>query len=196
MFIIDILFIASPLFGFIPQIYKNEVTYKPFLSLINIMTAIIKIFDWFYKKYDKVIFIQNFFIIFLHLLLVHNNKIKTVNRYGFEDNKFFYILKRISALIFLLFILDNLKLSFMFNYLALFLDVFTTYAHFIVYREDPQKPIELFAVWILGDFIKIYFNVFVYKTPTLYTLAVFTQLFFDLLTVFTQAKMPLDMEYY
>ncbi|ORD94547.1 hypothetical protein ECANGB1_536 [Enterospora canceri] len=94
-----------------------------------------------------------------------------------------------------LFILQMLELGFIFNGLALIFDVLTTYLHYVLYRDDPKKPNELFLAWILGDFIKIYFNIFVYRSPLLYTCAILSQLVFDVLTVLSAPTPKIDVSY-
>lgn len=171
------------------------VVYKTFLSLLNILIAFVKIFDYSYRKYDTVILYQNYFIIFLHLFLIQQNNCKAYNRFGFEENKLQYVFKKVGVLIIALLTLQMMDFGFIFNYVALILDVLTTYAHFLIYKEDPQKPVELFFAWIFGDFIKLYFNTFVYKTPLFYTFAIITQLVFDVLTIFSATKVPIDVVY-
>lgn len=53
-------------------------------------------------------------------------------------------------------ILSLFNLSFTFSFLAAFLDVMITLLQIHIYKSDKEKPRETFAVWVLGDLIKIW----------------------------------------
>ena len=193
--LMNILFILSPTFGFVPQITRKNILYKPFLSLLNILTALDKTFDYFYKKYDRTIFYQNITTILLHSYLIYHNKHKQYNRHYIEESHVRPIILKCSGFILFLVFLQLCSFGFLFTLIALFMDVGTTYAHFLVYKEDVDKPIELFIVWVIGDALRVIFNIFIYKTPILYSIAAIIQLVFDLLTMGSQGKLKMDVFY-
>lgn len=175
MLLINILFAISPTFGFIPQIYKRRIIYKPYLSLLNIYIALIRIVDYIHKKYNKTLLYQNVIAIILHVYLISLNTNKNYRMAG--------IIKSIGLVALGLIILGKSGLYILFQQCALLLDIFATYIHYNIYKDDPKRPFELFIVWMIGDFIRVYFYIIVYKAPFLYICGVIIQTIFNILTV-------------
>lgn len=195
MFLINALFISSPIFGFLPQIHKNKIVYKPYLSLLNIFVSVIKIFDWFSHPYNNIILIQCIFLILLHMLLIYKNVHRKLDHNNMEMSFVEYCIKRIGICVGILSLLALLKMSFIFSFSAVSLEVYISYLQFLMYRNDPFRPRELFLMWVTGDMIKIYFNIFYYKSPVAYTCAIIIQTVFDLMTILSPNKQSIEMRY-
>lgn len=182
MLLINVLFAISPIFGFLPQIYKQRIIYKPYLSLLNIYIALIHIIDYIHKKYNKILLYQNVVAIILHMYLISLSTNKNYRMTG--------IIKSIGLVTLGLIILGKSGFYILFPQCALLLDVAATYIHYNIYKHDPKRPFELFVVWMIGDFIRVYFYTAVYKAPFLYICAVIIQTIFNILTVLmpSQAK--------
>ncbi|KAL6121576.1 hypothetical protein NUSPORA_01478 [Nucleospora cyclopteri] len=193
--LITITFILSPAIGFIPQIKNNFIIYKPCLSLLTIFVAILKIFDYMYENYSAVILIQNVFTILLHIYLIKNNKNAKRDNNNIQRNHLPDSLLKITMFVVFMNFISLIKMQFMYNPGALILDVATTYFQYLIYKTDPDRPWDLLVVWICGDFIKLYFNLFVYKSRYFYALAIFVQMVFDILTVTSASKVNVGLDY-
>ena len=175
----DISYILSPAFIFARQIFNQKIVYSPLLSLLTIISTIFKIIHYKIHAYDIILLYQFVILLFLHFYLIFNY---TLPLRGIEDKilgpalKLGYSPRSIACIVFfasmtitnLLFVVNC---AAYFGQFASLLDVFTTFLQLLQYKDDAAALRECFAAWIVGDLLRLYINVFVYKTPVEFTIA-------------------------
>ncbi|KAK6089546.1 hypothetical protein P3W45_001428 [Vairimorpha bombi] len=188
-----ILFIFSPIVGFIPQIYTNQILFPELLSALTIVANILKIYHFRTKSFFSVIPMQGAFIILLHSCLMYYNK----STYSITEEKITKRLRISSKQLFVVYIgLISITSHFVglvlntYEFCGLLSLVFEVSVNFIqLLIEKQNKGIldetkkrrsqkELYLVWIVGDICRILFMMSV-ETPKVYTAASFIQLAID-----------------
>lgn len=180
----DILYILSPILAFLPQIYRNKILFSPLLSVLTIISAILKIFHFQCEEFSVILLYQFVVIVALHFYLISRYKqplrhleMKLFKpelylKYGLV-NYAFGLIAGATAFIDIMFILN---LGHTFGGIACFSDVLITFFQIMIYRNLEDKPSELFLVWIVGDLIKIVSMLLWYKAPIEYILAIALQM--------------------
>lgn len=169
----DIGYVISPLIGFIPQIYTGNLTYEPLLSILTVVTNILKMFSSRENEIDQRMTYQFIICIGLHLYLLNKRNL-TQKRFpvlSFLDDT--VLLKNISKIVslFILILISSLKLidflgfSFIFMKLSIGIDILISLLHLKYYGSSETKPKELFLMWILGDLGRLGVMTMKYKCP-------------------------------
>jgi len=172
--VFDVGYILSPIVGFLPQIYTRNITYNPIMSLLTIVANLLKIFSRGSGETDTIMLYQFAVCTLLHLLLL-TARLKQLKSPAATDMPYPNALTRIkhlnqwivagvAGLILLLRMLDAAGVAVFFMEIAVAIEIMIALLH-IKYYRGASKPIELFAVWILGDAIKMYLMYRRYECP-------------------------------
>lgn len=200
----NIIFIAGPCLGFIPQIIKKDITFAPILSFILILANIFKILYFkISSSFSYEIFLQSIFLIFFHLLLIYKSKNNLsileekimINKYTEKSYKKYGLFSLIFSLIISTF-LSFIFLGYFFNFIY-----FLTCPFFIILEcsvgvfqllilEHDQRyslvktkfPKELFLLWAFGDLLKLFWMLKI-KGEALMCASVIFQIILDLAVV-------------
>jgi len=63
-------FVFSPAIAYVPQILSRDILISPLISMLFIMSNILKLFHYCFRKYDDLVLAQHAFAILLHLCLI------------------------------------------------------------------------------------------------------------------------------
>lgn len=182
----NIVFIISPAIGYIPQLVTNNVVFSPLLSLILILSGLMRILYYQVEKYSLPILLQTFVLIITQLLLIYRFRY----RLGVIEEKFYntckiekYTTKHaiftinaivITTIFFLCHLLGYLVGGF-YRFCIIIgailessVGVLQIYfkrvdKKYLIGGEKRRMPKELFACWIVGDLAKA---VWMYKLDT------------------------------
>ncbi len=193
--LVDIFYILSPVFAFIPQICRNKIVYSPLLSILSIISSIVKIMHYRVEEYNITLLYQFIVGLVVHAYLIRHYSIPLRR---FENIFFRGVLMKQGlfscAVILVMGFILVCNFFYMFNYghlfgdLACILDVLTTFLQLLIYSSSKEKPKEAFVVWLIGDVIKIAMLIFFYKSPIEYTIACGLQLAMNCFTLFKTNK--------
>ncbi|KAM0671830.1 hypothetical protein CWI42_121690 [Ordospora colligata] len=63
-------FVLSPAIAYVPQIISRDILISPLISMLFIMSNILKLFHYCFRKYEDLVLAQHVFAILLHLCLI------------------------------------------------------------------------------------------------------------------------------
>ena len=192
----SVLFIISPIIGYIPQLYTRQIVFPEFLSALTILANILKIIHFTGKSNAfTVIPLQGMFTILLHSCLLLFNK----SIYSVTEEKIMKKLKISSKQIYVSYIIlicmciqicGLFTRSFEFcGILSLIFEVSVNSVQLLIEKQKKEVIVvavnkkvrsqkELYLVWIIGDICRIFFMVCA-DTPHVYTVASLIQLGID-----------------
>lgn len=181
--LLDIGFVFGPIVGFIPQIYKGVPLYKPELSLLTILSFLLKLFKTNSEELDKILQYQFYVAIFLHIYLIrlhslkeHQQRIKILGLWFYEDAYYTHLVPTLMLLLISLKTFDMVGMSSLFVPAATLIDIIIAFLHLDIYSKQESKPRELFIVWLVGDIIRIFLMISKYVTPKIVILGCIVQL--------------------
>lgn len=194
--ILDIIYVISPIFAFLPQIFRKKILYSPLLSLLSIVSSIIKIMHYKIHSYNIILLYQFIVILLVHIYLIKNyrNPLRNFELMFFPSSLCLKYGLFSCALTFVFGLGFMFNFFYIFNYghffgdLACILDVFITFLQLLIYTDAKSKITESFIVWIVGDAIKIILLVFFYKSPMEYCIATVLQILMNTFTLFKNIK--------
>ncbi|ORD97560.1 hypothetical protein HERIO_572 [Hepatospora eriocheir] len=176
--------VLGPVICFIPQIYRKEIVYNPILSLLIILSSLIKLFIFSSDSLKSTVLLHNLSLILLHTYLLKLNKKVSLS---VEIKKFklklkyfnLLIITTMFSLIFLYFV-SMIHKRFIFDPMSATLDCCIAFLQYIFYRDDARKPIEMFLIGLFGNIIKLILFAFVVKIRVYLLISVLLQVFFDI----------------
>ncbi|KAI4293164.1 hypothetical protein PAPHI01_2438 [Pancytospora philotis] len=180
----DLLYITSPLIGFLPQMYRKKIVFSPVLSLLSIISCVIKIFQYQIEPYSTVLLYQFVLLVGMHFYLIKNYRLplrrtehyvynpRLYSKYGLATYASSVVVTVIAALHVLYFMGGG----WIMGHLASATDIFTTVLQMAFYRNNPSKPRELFLAWIVGDIAKMFIMLGFYEAPRIYLITTAIQL--------------------
>ncbi|KAI5168481.1 hypothetical protein PAEPH01_0169 [Pancytospora epiphaga] len=183
-----IAYILSPVLGFIPQIYTGKIIFSPMLSLLTIISCIIKFFHYYEARYSVVLLYQFLFIILLHGYLIRNYRLplRRIELVLFRPELYskhglgMYCLSVATIVAVLANVFFILGFGPVFGIVASTLDLMITFIQLLIYKNAIEKPLELFACWVVGDLIKLATMIFIYKAPLIYNISIVAQILLNL----------------
>lgn len=173
----NLIFIISPAIGYIPQIISNNIVFSPLLSLILIVSGLMRILYFQVESFKLPILFQSIALILTQLILIFNYK----HRLGVIESKFYALCrtekfsKKHSLFTTNILLLTTIFfLCHMFGYLTTqfyslcgiigavlessigLLQIYFRRADqkYLIGEEKRRMPKELFACWIVGDVAK------------------------------------------
>lgn len=196
------IFIISPLIGYIPQIAANNIVFSPLLSLVLIISAIMRIFFFRYEKYGLPILFQSFALILTQLYLVYKFK----HKLGIVEDKFYKKFKTDNRAIFtknLVLISSVYLLCHLTGYFSMDLYKFCGIIgavlessvgvlqiyfrrmdkRFLIGEDKRRIPKELFACWIVGDVVKAFW-IYVLNAKKIFLVPIMFQIIVDCFLMF------------
>lgn len=182
----DTLYVFSPVFGFLPQIYSGNITYNPLLCLLTIVASVFKLFS----SKDAVLSYQFAVAIALHLYLLgakmKNQKDRPLSELA---NWRAYSRNAVLGGIVLLFVLLRAfeSIGFIYAKVAVALELSICMLHLKFYTKQGQngKPKELFVTWVVGDIIRLIVLLKKYDCPVDYVVGVLIQIAINGYVLFT-----------
>jgi hypothetical protein len=182
--ILDLLYILSPSVAFVPQIYRGRIIFSPLLSLVSIVSAVVKVLQYHENPYSIVLLYQSIVIIVLHFYLVANYKypLKKLEMRIFWPSLYHRcgLVLSTAALVLgctgFINLISIFRIGKMFGILTGLLDTLATFLQVFIYRNEKDKPLFLFFAWIVGDVVKICMMVKKYETPIEYILTICGQI--------------------
>lgn len=170
--ILDIGFILGPTIGFFPQIYRGKPTYSPGLSVLTILSCLLKLFSHKPSGFDSVLQYQFCVAILVHVYLIRlhaqqkGQDIRSFFRLVHSHRWYYkYIVPCAGSFIISLKLLDFFGLGYLFTPASVVIDLAITFLHLDLYLNQKPKPKELFAAWLAGDIIRLVMMVRKYSTP-------------------------------
>jgi hypothetical protein len=170
--ILDVGFILGPVVGFIPQIYRGKPTYNPGLSVLTILSSLLKLFSHKSSGFDSILQYQFCVVILVHLYLIRLH----AQQKGQDARSFLgpvhshrwyhrYVVPLAGLFVASLKLLDFLGLGYLFTPASVVMDLVITLLHLDLYSSKEPRPKELFAVWLVGDAIRLVMMFRKYSTP-------------------------------
>lgn len=189
----SVFYISSPAVAFAPQIWRGAILFSPLLSLLTIISNIVKIFHFQTEHYSIVLLYQFILLVMLHFYLIHNYRLplQHIERRIFRPEVCLkHGLMSVSAALVAgavtcVYIMLLFGYGFVFGRLASALDVFITFLQLIIYKNTNNKPSELFATWIVGDLVKLLMMTIIYKAPIAYNVSIVIQLLMNAYVLFS-----------
>lgn len=201
--VFDLAYIFSPVVGFIPQLYRQEITYNASLSVLTILASILKIFS--YKdsntstahqdtKASSTMMAQFIICIVLHMHLLNlrfkqdktpprNTPVSHLLARMKNSNR--WIVTGVVGIVMILKFFNILPFTSLFMKVAVAIEILIAILHIKYYSDTKSKPVELFMVWIIGDLIKMYLMYMRYTSPLECYLGVVVQILINLYVFFS-----------
>lgn len=177
-------YVISPFFGFLPQIWRRDITYSPLLSLLSVISSVIKVFHYQIESFDLFQLYQFLLLVVLHLYLINNYK-RPLGRTELRVFSAELYLKHglmtcavsiIAMAVATIYVFILMGSGFLLGYIASVLDIGITLLQLAIYKNNVHKPRELFAAWIVGDFIKLGIMIMAFEMPYIYIAATVLQI--------------------
>lgn len=187
--IVDTGFILGPVIGFIPQIYKGKPSYSPELSILTISSSLLKLFSHKTSSFGSILQYQFCIAILVHLYLIRlyaQQKEQGMMLFGLviSHNRYYrYAMPLGGFLITSLKMLDFFGWGYLFIPISVVIDLIIAFLHLRMYSNQKSKPKELFAVWIVGDSIRLLMMFRKYSAPTEVLIGTFVQMAINLALV-------------
>lgn len=170
--ILDIGFILGPMIGFIPQICKGEPAYNPGLSALTVFSSLLKLFSHRSSSFDLILQYQLCVAILVHFYLIRlhaQQKGQDVRSFFglVHSHKWYYkcIVPSSGLFVVSLKLLDFFGLGYLFTPASVVVDLVIAFLHLDLYSANKSKPKELFAVWLVGDSIRLVMMFRKYSAP-------------------------------
>lgn len=186
--LLDIAYVVSPGIAFLPQIWRDEILFSPLLSLLTIFSALLKIAHFQVAgrdyAYSLSLLYQSLFVVALHFYLIRHYRqpLKAVEarflpaqlcaRHGLIA----YAVALTAGALALINVLYIASAGPLFGGLGCVMDVLISALQLVVYEGDDTKPRALFALWILGDTMRVWLMVVHFTSPPAQVVAVLLQI--------------------
>lgn len=186
--LVDIVYIVSPGLAFLPQIMSGEILFSPLLSLLTVLTSLLKLSHYHYEPYSLALLYQYLFAIILHLYMIRNYKqpLRTLELKVFEPNictrygLLIYSVTLLAGSFTLLNFVALVHSAYLLAYFACFIELLVTSLQLFIYADGRKKPREVFALWIAGDLARLWMMAFHYNTNVIYVIVVIVQIIMNL----------------
>jgi hypothetical protein len=189
--LLNVLYIVCPTVGFLPQIWTRKILFSPLLSLLIIFCNILKVFHYNYKQFNIVILYQSIMLIGLHFYLIknYNSPLSPLELRVFTPKMYMKhgllkcALAFIISFVFMINFINIFGLGYVFGNFACVFDLFITALQLVIYKNNENKPLELFVIWVIGDIAKALSMLLVYKAPLEYVVTVVLQMAMNIIVI-------------
>jgi hypothetical protein len=204
---IDILFVLSPVLGYLPQIISRRVVVSPILCTLFILSNILKIFHHIEDKYSSVLLVQSIFVILLHFVLVHFNRnpLSSVEAIVFKNRITRQMYRKyglqgcVAGIVGICILTIHMAGTVAHSYSGCGLtssaiELLVNLMQFYFERENKKmieqkgvgnrSPVELYVCWSLGDAVRVWYLRSL-NAPLVYIVTVGIQVVIDLVLIYS-----------